>query len=188
MRTSHLIPYILLLSSTFGLSLCAAQNTKSYGTAGMEGLSQAPEVHIQLPAGMGCPVSLRAQHGPSASLQQADQSRPKGLGQLLRLTLVDPNSRLIVRARVQVHGLSGKARATQTLADSAVPDAVRSLEVRFTAGEGKAAVADVWVPAMSAVLRIDLNSVTYADGTTRTFSASDNCRVAPDSLMLVSSR
>jgi hypothetical protein len=41
---------------------------------------------------------------------------------------------------------------------------------------------------MTAVLSIVVNSVTYDDGSTRSFSAQDNCRVTPDPLMLVSGR
>jgi hypothetical protein len=38
---------------------------------------------------------------------------------------------------------------------------------------------------MTAVLSIDLNSVTYADGSTGSFTGHDACRVVPDKLMLI---
>jgi len=40
---------------------------------------------------------------------------------------------------------------------------------------------------VTVVLAIDLNSVTFADGSTLTFTSQDGCRIAPDHLMLVAS-
>jgi hypothetical protein len=190
MRPSHLISFSILLSSIFasGLSIAAQAGQQSSGVAGMEGLSGTTVVQISPPVQIGCPVSLRARHGAAANMMEADKSRPKGQAQRLHLTLVDPNNRQIVSARVRVHGLSGKPRATQTLTDTIEPDSVRTLEVRFTAIKGKGVEAELWVPGMTAVLKIDLTAVAYADGSTRTFSAQDNCRITPDPLMLVSAR
>ena len=55
-------------------------------------------------------------------------------------------------------------------------------------GPQNTAVARLWVPAVSAVLKIDLVSVTYADGSSRIFFSRENCRVTPDPLMLISTR
>jgi hypothetical protein len=126
---------------------------------------------------------------------QSDQGCPKGLAQLLHLTFTSPDSRQMVSARVRVRGLSGKAHSTQALSglgnsgqgnsihDGA--DVVRTLAVQFSAASGNTAAGDLWVPGVTAVLTIDLNSVTFADGSTRTFTSQDACRIAPDHLMLV---
>jgi hypothetical protein len=189
MRPSHPISCSILLSPVLGLSLAAAaQNAQSFGTASMGNVGEVTAVHTLPAVAGGCPVSMHARHGANASLQQADRNRPKGLAQLLHLTLIDPESRTIVRARVRVHGLSGKVRATQTLTDAIEADSARTVEVRFSPTQDKTATANLWVPAMTAVLKIDLYSVTYADGTTRDFSVNDGCRVAPDPLMLTSAR
>ena len=118
---------------------------------------------------------------------QTDHSRPRGTAQLLHLTLIDPHpdSQRIVSARMSVHGLSGKVRATPALSGSGDADATQTLMVRFSSGNDKAAFGDLWVPGMTAVLSIDLKSVTYADGSTRSFYGREACRVAPDPLMLI---
>ena len=67
-------------------------------------------------------------------------------------------------------------------------DVVRSLAIQFTSASGNTASGDLWIPGMTAVLTIDLNSVTFADGSTQSFTAHDDCRVAPDHLMLVADR
>ena len=133
----------------------------------------------------GCPVSLRAQHGSNGSMVQTDKSRPKGTAQLLHLTLIDPHpdSQRVVSARMSVHGLSGVVRATPALSSSGDADATQTLDVRFSSGNEKAAFGDLWVPGMTAVLSIDLKSVTYADGSTRSFSGREACRVTPDPMM-----
>lgn len=172
----------------------------SFGVAGMENLSpsqtgapaSAPQItvlHIP-PANLGCPVYLRAQHGASGSMVQTDRSRPKGLAQLLHLTLIDshPDAKHIVSARLKVSGLSGVARVTQTRSSAGDADSVRTLEIKFTSETEKQVSGDLWVPAMTAVLSIDLESVTYADGSSRTFSGRDACHITPDPLMLVSGR
>ncbi len=142
---------------------------------------------------MGCPVSLRAQHGANGNMLNVDKSRPKGLAQLLHLTLTNPDSRQIVQASVRISGLSGRGRIAQAASaqynsDQGSSDKIETLTVRFSPGQDKAVSGDLWVPGMTAVLSIDLNSVTYADGSTRTFSGRDLCRVTPDPLMLIAGR
>lgn len=140
------------------------------------------------PVNIGCPVSMRAQHGADGNLLNVDKSRPKGLAQLLHLTLTDPDSRQIVEANVRIHGLSGKGRIAQAAPVQDSSDKVEALVVKFSPGQGKAVSGNLWVPGMTAVLSIDLNSVTYADGSTRNFSGRDFCHVAPDPLMLIAGR
>jgi hypothetical protein len=176
--------------------LVLAAQTNSYGVARMENLypsqSSAPDT-LSGPSVRAmpnfCPVSLRAQHGASGAMVQADKSLPKGPAQLLHLTLINPDSRRIVSAKFTVRGASGKARVTQALSssDSGQADAIRSLEVKFSSAPGNTATGDLWVPGMTAVLTIDLTSVTFADGSTRNFAPQDACRVAPELKMLVAS-
>ena len=189
MKTTALISFVLLLSP---LSLAA--QTTGYGVAGMEGLSTSqasvPTSASQVVASgmpMGCPVSLRARQGNSGGMVQANRNRPKGVAQLLHLTLIDPNpnAERIVSARLRVSGLSGNARATQTLSAAGKADSFQTLEARFSSGTEKQVTGDLWVPAMTAVLSIDLDTVIYADGSKRNFSRRDACRVVPDPLMLI---
>jgi hypothetical protein len=191
MKSVALVSIAILMGSVAS----SAQNA-SYGQAGMEGLSQsqASGTIITSPAGVavapGCPVSLRAQHGATGSMVQTDKSRPKGMAQLLHLTLIDEKaeSNRIVSARVRVRGLSGVGRVTQSTTGSGKADAVQTLVVRLLAGSDKAVSGDLLVPGMTAVLSIDLNSVIYADGSTRNFAGRESCRVTPDLLMLISKR
>jgi hypothetical protein len=88
---------------------------------------------------------------------------------------------------VTVHGFSNKARVTQAGSGDGA-DTMKTLTVTFKALEDKSSAGELWAPGMTAVTRIDLGSVTYADGTVRTFTAQQACRVVPDSFMLVAGR
>ncbi len=186
MKSAALASFALLFSSIALAGQYTVQVQKSYGVAGIEGINAANTVGT--PMSVGCPVSLRAQHGVSGNILSVDRNRPKGIAQLLHLTLTNPDSRQIVAAKLRVHGLTGKARVTQTLSGQNDSDAAQNLDVRFSPGPGNAVSADLWVPGMTAVLSIDLNSVTFADGSTRSFSAREACHVAPDPLMLINGR
>jgi hypothetical protein len=122
---------------------------------------------------------------------KVDKNRPAGIAQLLHLIVSNPDSRQIVAARVRVRGLSGKGRMTQTANQDrgeGAGDVSRSLVARFSSGTDKEASSDVWVPGMTAVLQVELNSVTFADGTTRRFAGVEACRIAPEPLMLIADR
>ncbi len=184
MKSATVLSFALLSALSFG-SIAPAQSASQ---------QQNQLTTILLPAvSSGCPVSLHAQHGADGNMLNVDKGRPKGLAQLLRLTLTNPDSRQIVQANVRVHGLSGKGRVAQATSaqknsgqDNS--DKVESMVVSFSPGQNKSVSGDLWVPGMTAVLSIDLNSVTFADGSTTSFSGRDLCHVAPDPLMLIAGR
>jgi hypothetical protein len=110
------------------------------------------------------------------------------MAQLLHLTLINPDSRQIVSAKVRVHGLSGKGRVTQTPAGQGDSDVTQTLQLKFPGAAGNEVSSDLWVPGMTAVLLIDLDSVTFTDGSTRSFSRQDACSIAPDTKMPIDGR
>ncbi len=188
MKSAALVFCALLFGSVTIAAQTAGQVQLS-GTAGVEGLAPSQTAILQMtPTAAGCPVSLRARHGTAGNLREVDQNRPKGLAQLLHLTLVDPDSRQVVKDRLRVHGLSGKGRITQTLQNEDGSDVSQTLQVRFRPATGRTVSADLWAFGMTAVLSIDLSSVTFADGSTWSFSGQEACHVIPDPLMLVASR
>ena len=186
MKLGSLISFVFLAGS-----FVAAQYTKpqpqSFGTAGMEDLASPANANVERTA-RGCPVSLRAQHGADGNILKVDRSRPAGLAQLLHLVLTSPDSRQIVRGSLTVRGMSGKARMTQTKGSPDQGDVVRNLEVRFTPQGGRNVAGDAWAPGMSAVLTVELRSVTFADGAVWRFAGQDGCRVEPDGLMLIAGK
>jgi hypothetical protein len=136
-----------------------------------------------------CPVALHAQQFSAATRREvgSDDPRPKGVAQSLHLILTNPDSRRVVAANVTVRGFADKARFVETLSSPDNSDAARTMDVRFLAGSGKEVSADLRVPGLTAVSAIDLNSVTFADGSIWKLAAGSSCRSWIDGLMLVSS-
>ncbi len=131
-----------------------------------------------------CPVSLRAQHGADGGIRNVDKSKPEGVAQLLHLILTSKDSRQIVEARLRVRGVSPKGRLTN--ADAAdVANATRFLSVRFSPSGENEVTGRAWVPGLSAVLEVELNGITFSDGSMQRFTSADGCRFIPDHTMLI---
>lgn len=138
-----------------------------------------------LPPVASCPVSLRAQHGADGTMRKVDKNRPEGIAQLLHLILTSKNSRQIVEAHLRVRGASGKGQMSRTDTAQNGMDATMNVTVRLRPSAKSEATGDAWVPGMSAVLEVELNSVMFADGGMQRFGAADGCRFTPEHLMLI---
>ncbi len=154
-----------------------------------------------------CPVGMRARQGGGGQLREArDRDYPLHRPvSRLRLTLfrwsgapdlLDPSQAR--EATVTVRGLMAKTRmlpaeASDGFANSSA-DGVnlvgisRTMTVHFALPDEEGISADLNLPGFASARLIQLNSITYADGTTRKFSSQDSCRIAPDPLMFVESR
>jgi secreted PhoX family phosphatase len=133
-----------------------------------------------------CPVSLRARQTGGGDMVKVNGVPVNGVAQRLHLIVTNPDSRRVVAANVTVRGFADKARFAETLSSQDNSDAARTMDVRFLAGSGKEVSADLRVPGLTAVSAIDLNSVTYADGSIWKLAAGGSCRSWIDGLMLVS--
>ena len=135
----------------------------------------------------GCPVTLRAGHNPGGDTMEVNGVRTGSVAQMLHLSVANRDSRPIVAANVTVHGLANKPRLTKTQPDHNTADAAKTLDVQFAAGTGKEVAADLTVPGLSAATAIELNSVTYADGSTWKLAGSF-CRAPIDGVMRIGDR
>jgi hypothetical protein len=134
-----------------------------------------------------CPVSLHAQQSAAATRREVGNadSRPQGVAQSLHLTVTNPDSRVVVAANVTVRGFADKGRMVGVLSTQGSSDAAKTLDVHFPAGSGKQVSANLRVPGLTAVSAIDLNSVTYADGSVWKLASASSCRSWIDGFMLV---
>ncbi len=163
----------------------------SFGVTCMQKSSGQPAqpCAFPLPTLNTCPVSLRAGHLADGSFVKTEAAHPKGIGQWLSLSLSAPDRKSIVRATLVVRGLTPRAHVSQALsADGPSPHAVRTFHVSFSPGPNQSSLANLWVPEMSAVERIDLLNVDYSDGSTWKVAEGQSCRVEPDMKMLITCR
>jgi hypothetical protein len=185
----------------FAISLSAAalpgQNAVQQGAAAIAGMEPVGTnqqtghlIIIQgLPPEYACPVTLHAGHLADGSFVKTDAAHPKGIGQWLSLSLASPEARQIARATLVVRGLTPQGHVTRALsANGASAHAVRTFHVSFSQGPNQTSLANLWVPGMSAVERIDLLEVNYSDGSTWKVTDDQSCRVEPDLKMLITSR
>jgi len=188
------IASVFLLALAIGACPLAAQYTHippmqgSAGATGTEGVLTM--IVVPPPAVSNCPVFMRAQHLSDGSLVKTGKpTHPAGIGQRLHLTFTNPDSKQIASARVTVHGVTPKGRVMQaSSAQGGSSDATQSLSVTFSPGPDQSATADLWVPGMTAVQSIKLESMMYSDGSTWKAADGKACRVTPDPLMLISIR
>lgn len=60
----------------------------------------------------------------------------------------------------------------------------KSLKLQFNSRDGSS-VAEMWIPGFGAVHWLDLDSITYSDGTTWRRNSNETCAVRPDLFMLI---
>lgn len=188
---------VLVLPIVFGAAMLSAQSTgQGVATAGSEPLGSAQQqsstlvIHMTNLPGATCPVSMRALQGSGGGLVAVRGAQPQeGPAQRIHLILDNPKAGKVVSARMMVRGLSPKSRAVETLTNQGRrPDMTRGIEARFLPDGANSVATDLVLPGFTAVNSIELKSVTYADGSTWTVSATDACRVTPNPMMLVSGR
>jgi hypothetical protein len=184
---------IVLLGATTAAGQSVSGSQSSNGIGGVEGM-QSAGTNAKDPAGLPqtftlCPAAMRAQHMAGGTLVQTRSTHPGGAGQWLHLTLLPRDSKQIAKATLTIRGYSSKGRLAQAQSTHGEDfDVVRTMSVPFTNGKDGSASADFLVPGMTAVGRIDLTSLNFADGSTWSIAADASCRVSPDLYMAVASR
>jgi len=180
---------ILLGSAALAAQTSQTQTTPQSGfaVAAMEstGPNHFKTIVVQLPPQASCPINLTARHAPGADRIEVNGVQIGAAAQKLHL-LVSPSSKRVIAASVTIHGFPNKVRAVQTMTTPDSSDATKTFDVRFPAGPEEMAT-DLVVPGFSGETAIDLNSVTYADGSTWKLAAGSTCSSRIDPIMLVNS-
>jgi hypothetical protein len=157
-----------------------------------------PQTHFQvldlgrLPSS-GCPVALSARQSGSGSLISVKPGQPESghdpeFSQRIHLTAANSAASHVTGATVRVHGLTPRPRMlpVDTLAQGPAHIS-RTLDVNFSPEARNASAADLTLRGFTAVLSIDVVSLTYADGSTWR-SGEGACRILPDPAMLIGAR
>jgi hypothetical protein len=150
-----------------------------------------PAVLETIPLSDHCPLNLSAQQGMSGELRNAKvlphlRETPSQPAQQIRLTLANTRLTGITAARIKVRGYTPNGRIMPS--GTPPPDAVKSLDLLLVVGPKQDVSTDLRLESFSAVTSIELESVTYADGSRWQTSTENRCEIAPDPLMLITSR
>jgi hypothetical protein len=169
------------IALSLGSTLLTAQTAVAPGIQ----VSQTVVLTLASPAA-NCPVSLRAQQMPGGDRRVVNGASVKPLAQRLHLTATAPHSGPIVAANITVRGYTGKPRFTPVgTSDQDAGDSARTLDVAFAPARGRDASTDIALAGFSAVKVVDLNSITYSDGSTWKLNAGSSCRTWIDGTMLI---
>ena len=148
-------------------------------------------------AGTNCPIGVEASLVSLPSVSNAGPSI-NGQGQLpgqkvtkdylqLHLDVSNPSSRDIVGAQFTVHGFSRKLRVIDPSDPSNAPDLWRTVDVALDVqGKGHASSELSLTHFTAIITSIDLDSVTYADGTQWQAPSPGACSTIPNIVMRIS--
>ena len=143
-----------------------------------------------------CPVGLQVKHGPGlprgmAAAGPAINGKPLPYGQVqiaeqnqrIDLTLINLSPQSIVSAQVVVHGFSNKWRYVPL--SGADPDLATTVDVALDVKGNGQASRNLSLSQFTAITAVDVNAITYADGSTWRTSSPGACSASPDLFMLV---
>ncbi len=143
---------------------------------------QSASVTIIPANGAGCPVSFSASRLPNGGMLEAGPTaqtrRPA-----LHVAFSPLNSHLIVQADITLHGIAG--RHVIPAGQNAVTDTTETFSVSLSTNNRLGLDSVIYPHKLTGVLVVELNSLTYADGTRWHASAQAPCRITPDSFQMV---
>jgi hypothetical protein len=143
------------------------------------------------PNEVNCPVGMEANHGSSLLQRKTINGHEldPGIqgnepGQRILLKMMNQRSQDIVSLEITIHGLSNKGRTIQ-LSGEPKADLVKRVHLVKAVKPSDSATSHLTLPHFTTVTSIDLDAVTYADGSVWRPESAQVCRVTPNPLMLV---
>jgi hypothetical protein len=132
----------------------------------------------------GCPVGFSARHanqGATVKVSPQEKSRRQGY----ELNFVPDGQHGIAEARVTLHGLSGARVIPAGETAPAGSEASETFHLSPASGGNHLFRSTVYTEKLTGVLWVELNELTYADGTTWHESERGSCRITPNGFLLV---
>ena len=143
---------------------------------------------FQVPAESdGCPVGLSAERRSDMMMLRTGDSRLKDSAHGLRITFNHREGPQIESAEITVYGMTSKLRALPA-ATSSSDEVSKTFQLQRTKGSEGLQEASIWMHKVGSLTRVELVSITYADGTTWNESKSSRCQAVPSALMLISNK
>ncbi len=138
-----------------------------------------------------CPVGLQVERSSGLFAYQNARAVPEDdaaprTEQWFDLRMTNFLPREIVTAQITAHGLSYKWRVIPVSA--ATPDIWKTVDVALDVKGNSSTSHELSFAHFSTIRTIDVNSVTYADGSTWHASSPGACSVAPSLFMRVSAQ
>jgi hypothetical protein len=184
MRLAHVVGVMVVLSSLWAGAQTGKPGVSSFGVGVVEQTKEAQGSSL-------CPLTMHVRQGAGGKMTAVgkDGLRVKMFAARLKLLLEDPRtdkpSQRMAQATVTVHGMNGAGNVIPVEGRSGRADITKTLTVRLGLDEDRAVAGDLWLPGFTVATMVDLESVTYEDGTVWKFAAAEGCHTSPDFLMPV---
>jgi hypothetical protein len=141
--------------------------------------------------GADCPVGIKVSHGSSFLKRDTEfgpfaPPSPKVQEQRIQFTMTNPSRKEIVSAQITVYGFSDKWRAIPLAGTKDAPDLRKRVNLVLNVKGNDHVSSDLSFSRFTSVAYVNLDSLTYADGSTWKASSPAACSVTLDPLMLVS--
>jgi hypothetical protein len=186
MRSTRILPLAFLFAtfSTFAQQSATPDGSKNTSLTHMGAVRADCPLGMEATHGAGVPIGMNAGPTVNGSPIVPEASAPT-LSQRIHLSLINLRSHDIASAQITAHGFSDRWKAIDLARSSQAPDLAKTLDVLLSVkGMGRAS-SDLSLSRFTAITSIDLNSVTYADGTTWHTPSPRACSITPDLIMLV---
>ncbi len=143
-----------------------------------------------------CPVGMQVTHSGrfaerNAKSGPADDVVPSTPEQRINLKMINLLPHDIVNAEITARGFSHNWRVifvSDTPGAQETPDLAKTVDVALEVKGNSSASRELSFAYFSAIRTIELNSVTYADGSTWRASSPGACSVAPSLIMPISAQ
>lgn len=135
------------------------------------------------PSSNNCPVGIAAQHTPQGTVMQVSPSaKPHQLGYNISLSAFD--GRLIRQAKVTLRGIVG-AHVLPASSAHYYTNVTETFTITPGTSPKPKFQSVVYAEKLTGVRWIEVDEVTYADGTQWRQTSGSICRVAPNAFLLV---
>jgi len=179
---------LFLLSGTFifaQISSTVAAGSKNMPTAEKTGDSVV--LYADRPDNVGCPVDFFASRRSISQMMSVADAKQASSAQGLHLTLSHAAGPAIETIEVTVFGIPQK-QGVFPAASASSETFSKTFELQRKADSKSLGEADVWMAHVGSFSRVDLNAITYVDGTTWHATKELKCSVLPSNVVLIGSR
>jgi hypothetical protein len=182
--------YCATMFSLLAATTLASSQSHATPSRAQQSSSTTSAKAIELSApGAACPVGMRALQGAGYGLVHVrGAEQPDVPGQRVHLIITNGVRGTARNAQVLVRGLSPKNRARDVSGLDQIPDTSKTMGVTFQPEDATSVAADLVLPGFTSVSSVELQSITYQDGSTWNIARDEACRVAPDPMMLITER
>lgn len=140
---------------------------------------------------VGCPVGLLVKHGPglptAMNADGKDQGKPAQRRPLLevQLQMTNRSPQSIVQAKFTVHGFSDQWKYIPLADVSHAPDLATTVEVALDVKGNGQTSHELALSRFTAVTAVDVDAISYANGSAWHASSPGACSASPDLVMRV---